>query len=400
MEPDVSDEAADPRGPTDRHVAAKKPARVGRGDADHVTPLVRAGAEWAWRFAAIAAAGYILIRIFSKLEEVVIPVGLALLGAALLAPLVDFLNVRRVPRALAVLVSLLIAVGAVVGILVFVVDRVVTGLPALTAQVTQSIKQTQQWITDGPLHIRQDQINDISNSLVNALQKNQASLTSGALTTAATFGELATGLLLMLFTLIFFMYGGTQIWEFVTRIIPRGSRERVRVAGRLGFHSLVGYVRATVAVAAVDGIFIGVGLEILGVPLALPLGSLVFIGAFVPIIGAFATGTVAVLVALVAKGPIYAVIALAIVIAVMQLEGHVLQPLLLGRAVRLHPLAVVLSIAAGAVLGGIFGALLAVPLVAVLNTAIRSLLGDPVTDDTRPGADGDSESGVVPDSPG
>ncbi len=362
-----------------------------KADKERVTPLFRATAEWAWRFAAIALAGYILIRVMSKLDEVVIPIALALLGAALLLPVVDYLHRWHVPRSLGVLVSLLIAVGALVGILVFVVNRVVTGLPALTAQVTQSIKKTQTWISNGPLHIRQDQIETIGNSLVNALQKNQDSLTSGALTTAATFGELATGVLLMMFTLIFFLYGGPQIWEFVTRAVPAGTRERVRVAGKLGFRSLVGYVRATVAVAAVDGIVIGIGLEILGVPLALPLGSLVFIGAFIPIIGALATGSIAVLVALVAKGPIYAVIALAIVVGVMQLEAHVLQPLLLGRAVRLHPLAVVLGIAAGAVLAGIFGALLAVPTIAVLNTALRSLLGD------RTDAPPSTESVVVED---
>jgi predicted PurR-regulated permease PerM len=160
------------------------------------------------------------------------------------------------------------------------------------------------------------------------------------------------------------------------RGVPEPVRDRVDVAGRRGFSSLVSYVRATAAVAVVDAVGIGVGLWIVGVPLVVPLAALVFLGAFIPIVGAVIAGTVAVLIALVANGFVQALIVLAIVIAVMQLEGHVLQPWLLGRAVRLHPLAVVLAITAGLVAGGIPGALLAVPLLAVLNAGIQSLLHD------------------------
>lgn len=213
-------------------------------------------------------------------------------------------------------------------------------------------------------------------TIVKTIESNQDTLTNGALTTATVIGEFFTGTFLTLFILIFFVYGGDQIWTFVTRIVPTRQRERVRTAGRLGFGSLTGFVRATVLVAAVDAIGIGSGLAILSVPLALPLASLVFIGAFIPIIGSFIAGSVAVFIALMTKGAVTALIVLGITIAVMQLEGHVLQPLLMGRAVRIHPLAVVLAIAAGVVLAGIAGGLLAVPFVAVLNTAVRSLLAD------------------------
>ncbi len=180
--------------------------------------------------------------------------------------------------------------------------------------------------------------------------------------------------------LIFFLYDGPGIWTFVTRGVPARVRERVDVAGRRGFAALVSYVRATAAVALVDAVGIGIGLAIVGVPLVIPLSALVFLSAFVPIIGAVLAGTVAVLIALVANGFIAALIVLAIVIGVMQLESHVLQPLLLGRAVRLHPLAVVLAIAAGLIAAGIAGALLAVPLLAVLNAGIKSLLHEGPTD--------------------
>jgi predicted PurR-regulated permease PerM len=194
------------------------------------------------------------------------------------------------------------------------------------------------------------------------------------LTTAGTIGQVLTGMLLTLFITIFFLAGGEKIWNFLMHGVPGYVRDRVDVAGRRGFASLVAYVRATAAVAVVDAVGIGIGLWIVRVPLVIPLATLVFLAAFIPILGAVVAGAVAVLVALVTNGFITALIVLGIVILVMQLESHILQPLLLGRAVKLHPLAVVLSIAAGLVVAGIAGALLAVPLLAVLNAGIRSLL--------------------------
>ena len=344
--------------------------------AQAVPPLVRVATEWTWRllvlFAGFVALGYLLLR----LSTVMIPVAIALLAAAMLAPLVDWMQRQGVPRAAGVLIAILGSLGALAGILTFVVEQFIQGLPRVGDQFTSSINEVQDWLTDGPLHFSKDQINNAGDSVVKAIQSNQDALTSGALTTATMVGEILTGAFLALFTLIFFLYGGAQIWEFVTRIIPAQSRRRVRTAGKQGFRTLVGFVRATVAVAAVDAIGIGAGLAILGVPLALPLASLVFVGAFIPIVGAFLTGFIAVFIALVTKGFITALITLGIIVAVMQIEGHVLQPLLLGRAVRIHPLAVVLAITAGIVLAGIVGGLLAVPIVAVLNTAVRSLLAD------------------------
>ena len=208
------------------------------------------------------------------------------------------------------------------------------------------------------------------------MQNNQAKLTSGALSTAATVTEIITGALLVFFTLIFFLHGGRNIWAFVTRMFPGDMRARVYDAGSAGFHSLIGYVRATFLVALVDAVGIGAGLAVMGVPLALPLASLVFLGAFIPLVGAVLTGFLAVVVALLTKGLIYALITLGLIIAVQQIEAHVLQPLVMGRAVSIHPLAVVLGIAAGGVLAGIVGALLAVPTIAFLNSAVRVLLAD------------------------
>ncbi len=347
-----------------------------------VTPLVRKTAAWAWRLLVIFGALVALLWAVMQVEVIVVPVALATMLAALLLPVVDFLDRRGAPRGGAVALVLLGGIATVGGILTFVVSQFVEGAPALVDQVSTSIKGAGDWLTNGPLHINQQQIDAARKSAVEALQNNQEKLTSGALSTAGTVTEIVTGALLVLFTLIFVLQGGRNIYGFVTKIFPENVRERVRDAGRAGFRSLIGYVRATFLVALVDAVGIGTGLAIMGIPLALPLASLVFLGAFIPLVGAVIAGFLAVVVALIAKGWIFALITLGLIIAVQQLEGHVLQPLVMGRAVSIHPLAVVLAIAGGGVLAGIVGALLAVPTVAFLNSAVRVLLArDPAAEE-------------------
>jgi putative heme transporter len=356
---------------------------------ESVTPLVRKTAAWAWRLLAIFAAIVAVLWAAKELEIIVVPVALATLLAALLLPVVDFLDRRGAPRGGAVALVLLGGIAVVGGILAFVITQFIEGAPALVEQVSTSIKGVGDWLTQGPLHVNQEQIDNARKSAIEALQNNQEKLTSGAVSTAATLTEIVTGALLVLFTLIFVLHGGRNIFGFVTKVFPENVRERVRDAGRAGFRSLVGYVRATFLVALVDAVGIGTGLAIMGVPLALPLASLVFLGAFIPLVGAVIAGFFAVIVALIAKGWIYALITLGLIIAVQQLEGHVLQPLVMGRAVSIHPLAVVLAIAGGGVLAGIVGALLAVPTVAFLNSAVRVLLArDPAAEEAAQESEG------------
>ncbi len=343
---------------------------------ESVSPVVRRAAAWSWRLLVIFAAVVTVLWVVLRLEILVVPVALATIIAALLLPVVDFLDRRGAPRGGAVALVLLTGFSLFGGLLAFVVTQFVEGAPDLVSQVSTSIEGVGRWLTDGPLQVSDQQINQARDTAIEALQSNQEKLTSGALSTAGTLTEIVTGALLVFFTLIFLLHGGRNIFGFVTRIFPVHVRDRVRDAGRAGFRSLIGYVRATFLVAAVDAIGIGVGLAIMGVPLALPLASLVFMGAFVPLVGAVVTGFLAVIVALIAKGWIYALITFGLIIAVQQLEGHVLQPLVMGRAVAIHPLAIVLAIAGGGVLAGIVGALLAVPVLAFLNSAIRVLLAD------------------------
>lgn len=349
-----------------------------------VTPFVRKVAAWSWRLLVILAAVVALLWLIKHLELIVVPVALATMVAALLLPAVDFMDRRGAPRGAAVALVLLASFAVVGGILSFVISQFVEGAPQLVEQVTRSIDGLRNWLINGPLQLSKEQIDQAGNTAIEALQRNQEKLTTGALSTAGTLTELLTGALLVLFTLIFLLQGGRSIFAFVTKAFPTHVRDRVRDAGRAGFHSLGGYMRATFLVALVDAVGIGTGLAIMGIPLALPLASLVFMGAFIPLVGAVVAGFLAVVVALLAKGFVYALITLGLIIAVQQLEGHVLQPLVMGRAVSIHPLAVVLAIAGGGVLAGIVGALLAVPTVAFINSATRVLLAeDPEAEEAR-----------------
>jgi predicted PurR-regulated permease PerM len=350
---------------------------------------VRTAGAWAWRIILFLATAYLLIRVIGLLRVVVIPVIVALLLAALFEPVAVFLRKRGMHRSPAAALVLLSALVLVFGGLGLIVQTFISQLDNLSAQVSSGIDEVQRWLAQGPMHISQTQISNTIEQLQKSVTANRSALTTGALDTATTLGEVLAGFFLTLFTLFFFLRDGGQIWTFLCRLLPRPARVPTARAGHYSWHTLVAYVHATVLVAFVDAAGIGIGLAIMRIPLALPLAALVFLGAFIPVVGATVTGAVAVLVALVTHGPVSALIILGVVIAVQQLEGHVLQPLIMGRAVALHPLAVILGIATGVVVAGIVGGLVAVPLLAVLNTAIRYLFdhptGEPTPDRTPPG---------------
>src|SRR3954469_21492899 len=355
-----------PQRPPQRGLRAAAPRRTGAED--DVPFGLRTAAAWSWRVIVVIAGFYVLLYAAAYIAVVVVPVIVALLLAALLQPGAAGLVRRGWPRALAALAMLLVGLAVVAGIITLVIERFNAGFADLAAQVSQGLDEVETFVVR-TFPITKHQLQDGITQLQDRLVSNQDALASGALTTAATVGEVFTSIVLALFTLFFFLKDGRSIWLWRVGLFPAASRAYLDEAARRSWRTLISYVRATVVVALVDAIGIGIGLAILQVDLVVPLAALVFLGAFIPIIGSFLAGSVAVLVALVTQGPITALIALGIVVGVMQLEGHVMQPLLLGRAVRVHPLAVVLSIAAGLLIGGIFGALIAVPTVACLNVA-------------------------------
>jgi putative heme transporter len=348
------------------------PSTSSRDDAD-VPHGLRIAAAWSWRLIVIGVVGWALLRIIGKIQIVIIPLAIALLLSALLAPAVGWLLRARLPRSAATAIVLVGGFVAVIGTLTMVVNEFIKGVPELSKNASEGVRQIQDWLKTGPLHMSDSQLDRYIDEGQQWINENTNSLTSGALSTAATLAEVLTGALLVLFATFFFLRDGSRIWRFIVRLLPLAARWRVDDAGQASWATLVAYVRATVLVAFIDAVGIGVFLVVFDVPFPLPLAALVFLGAFIPIVGATLSGTVAVLVALVDSGWVTALIILGVVIGVQQVEGHILQPLIMGRAVAIHPLAVIIGIAAGVVLAGITGALVSVPLIAVLNTAVRRL---------------------------
>lgn len=342
-------------------------------DDAEVPHSLRIAAAWAWRLIVVGVVAWALLRFIGVLSVVVIPLAIALLLSALLAPAVGWLRRLRLPASLATFLVLICGLAAVAGTLTLVINQFLNGLPQLTEGATQGIRTIQEWAKTGPLHLSDDQVNQAIDNVQSWINSNTASLTSTGISTAATVFELLTGALLVLFSTFFFLRDGRKIWRFIVRLFPVNARWSLADAGDASWATLGAYVRATVVVAFIDALGIGIALVVLKIPFPFPLAALVFLGAFIPIVGAGVSGAVAVLVALVDKGWVIALIVLGAVILVQQIEGHILQPLIMGRAVAIHPLAVIIGIASGVVLAGIVGALIAVPLIAVLNTGIRRL---------------------------
>jgi predicted PurR-regulated permease PerM len=339
-----------------------------------VTPGVRVASEWAWRIGVIALALYALSLLFREFSNIFVPLVIALLIASLLHPLVERLA-GYIPRGLAALAALLATLIVVIGLFSLVAQQASSGFPELRDQAVAGADEVRTWLRTGPLNFDADTLAGYVNQAEDAASANQSTLVSGALGLASTATHLAEGFFIALFATFFFLSSGRRIWAWLLRMLPQRAQEPLDDAARSGWVTLSHYVRATLLVALIDGIGIGLGAALLGVPLALPLGVLVFLGAFIPIVGALITGVLAVLVALVANGPVIALAVLGVVLLVQQVESHVLQPFLLGKAVDVHPLAVILAIATGAAVAGIVGALFAVPVAAVGNTMITSLAG-------------------------
>lgn len=361
------------------------PVLPGHVVTDTVTPGMRITAAWSWRFLVTVAAAALVYYGISYLSEITVPLVIALLLSAFLTPARRFLSRhgwQNTPAAVVVFIGGLLIVA---GIVTLVVQQFVKGSADLADRVSDGVTKVQNWLVTGPFHVSQSQINSAAESLKKTVVDNKDVLTTGAVTTASTVGRVVTGLVLVLFILFFFLRDGAKIWLWIVGLAPAKSRTRVAGAADRAWVALGGYVHATVLVAFVDAFGIGLGLVILGVPLAIPLTAFVFLSSFIPIVGALASGVVAVLVALVTVGIVKAIIVLGVVILVQQLEAHVLQPVLMGRAVHLHPLAVALSIASGVIIGGIVGALLAVPVAACVNAAGKYLAGHDRPEDISKG---------------
>lgn len=348
-------------------VVAGGSAGTGERSEPHVPVALRVAAGWSWRLIVVGAAIWILLMIVGRVRLIVIPVIAGLLVAALIHPLANRLVRIGLPRLGATFAALLIFFAGVSGVAVAVGFNAANEIPAVANQVSEGIDQVRDYLTEGPFNLSESQIDDLVDDIRNTLTRNQDEVVSGVLSTASVAAEVLTGMLVALFATFFFLYDGERIWNWIVTRFPAGAEERVRGAGREAWFTITGYIRGTVFVAFVDAVGITIGLVAMDVPLVAPLALLTFFGGFIPIIGATVAGIAAVLVTLVAGGVVDALIILGVVLAVQQIEGHLLQPLVMKRAVRLHPLAIVLALSAGGVLAGIPGAIAAVPFVAVVN---------------------------------
>ncbi|MFI6353122.1 AI-2E family transporter [Streptomyces sp. NPDC050743] len=356
---------------------ARRPAPAASGHrpdpAEAVPWGVRVAAEAGWRMLVLAGTLWILMRVISAIQLVVFAFVIALLVTALLQPTVARLTRRGVPRGPATALTA-ISGFVVIGLMGwFVTWQVMENIDTLSTQIQSGIDDLRDWLLKSPFHVTDKQINQIAKNLREAIGANADQITSAGLEGVQVIIETLTGILLVFFSTLFLLYDGKRIWEWFLRLVPAAARPGVAGAGPRAWRTLTAYVRGTVLVALIDAIFIGIGIYFLDVPMAVPLAVFIFLFSFIPLVGAVASGALAVIVALVTQGVFTAVMTLVVVLAVQQIEGHVLQPFILGRAVRVHPLAVVLTVAAGGMVAGIGGAVVAVPLVAVTNTVVGYL---------------------------
>ncbi|HEY0248806.1 MAG TPA: AI-2E family transporter [Gryllotalpicola sp.] len=332
-----------------------------------------AGAQWGDGFGRIATrcvqiiavllVAAVLVVGITQVSLVFIPVTLALILSSAIHPFMGWMRKHGVPSLLATwiaLLSILVVIGGLATLIVFAVRN---QWPMLVKSASDGLTTVQGYLDQLPAGIISTKnLKETQDAIVGYL--TSAQFGRGALAGVGAAAEGVTGLFLTIIVLFFFMKDGPKIWEFLLRPFEGATYARARRIGDKTVQVLGGYVRGTATVAAADAVGIGIGLEIIGVPLALPLAMIVFITAFIPIVGATVAGILAALVALVANGPLAALIVIAIVVVVNQLEAHLLQPQIMGHSLNLHPLVILLALAAGSIIGGIVGAVLAVPIAA------------------------------------
>ena len=356
--------------------------RESADEQNRVPGWLQTGAAWSWRLLLLAAALYLIARVIGVLYIVVVPCTAALLLTALLQPLTARLRRAGLPSLAATWCTLLVAALVLGGLVMLVTNRVSADYPSLVDEARRTTTQVESWLSGPPFHVKSSNVQKALNDIPGYLSKHKALVEGTVVTGGKIAAEFFGGLVLMLFVMFFLIKDGDRIWAWLLGALRAETAERVNRAGHAAWLVVVYYMRGTVAVAAIHALVIGLTLYIMGVPLVIPLAVLVFLAAFVPLVGLLFAGALAILVTLATKGWVAALVLLVVLIIEDQLEGHLLQPQVVGRVIRLHPLAVILSLAIGGVLAGIVGAVVAVPIVAVITRAVPELRRrDPGPDD-------------------
>ena len=351
-------------------------------ESSRVPSWLQTGAAWSWRLLLLGAAIYLIARILGILYIVVVPCIAALLLTALLQPLTAWLRRHGMPGLGATWATLLIAAAVLGGLVLLVTNRVSADYPTLVAEVKHTTTQVESLLSGPPFRVKSSTAENLLNNIPGYLSKHKSLVEGTVVTGGKIAAEFFGGLVLMLFVTFFLIKDGERIWNWLLGAMRPETARRMDRAGHASWLAVVYYMRGTVAVAAIHAIVVGLALWIMGVPLVIPLAVLVFVAAFVPLVGLLVAGTLAILVTLATHGWIDAIILLVVLIIEDQLEAHLLQPQVVGRVIRLHPLAVILSLAVGGVLAGIPGAVVAIPVVAVITRALPELRrGDPGPDE-------------------
>lgn len=367
---------------------------------DEAVPrALRVAAAWGWRLIVLTVVGYGISWVLLQIPILVTATMVALLLAVLLGPMVAWLHRRaRLHRGLAAVISVLLTAAVAGGLLALVGQRIASGVTHLHLDLYGGVGQVQTWLSQGPLHLRPVQVDRVFTEIQNWISQHTANLTQGAFRVGSSALDTVIGTFLCLITTIIFLADGRRIWTFLIGGFALGERVRIDTAFRSGWRSLSAYIHTQLLVAALDALLVWVGAVILGSPFATAMAILVFVSAFVPVIGVVFGGAIAILTTLLVQGWVPALVLLAIVTGVQQLESHVLQPFLMGRAVALHPLAVIFAVTAGSMMFGVVGALFAVPTLAMANAGIRTYVqvgarrrpteASPPASTTGPPADG------------
>ncbi len=334
------------------------------------------GGQFAWRLIVIGIVIVAFGFVVATLKDLVVPVLIAVLVASLLMPLVNALVRHRWKRGLAVALAMVLTLAVVSGLVYLIIIQIRAGSSDIGKRSVSAFDDFKSFLANSPLQINQSDIDNYVSQAGAAIQKDSSQLLSGALSVGTTATHVFAGVLLVLFSTLFILLDGRGIWSWIVRLFPRKARPAVDGAGQAGWLTLATFVKVQIFVAFVDAVGIGLGAFIIGLPfggfpLVIPIAILVFLASFIPVVGAVVSGAIAVIVALVYLGPLQALIMLGFVLLVQQVEGHVLQPIVMGTAVKVHPLAVVLSVAGASFLAGIPGALFAVPFIAVLNVMVK-----------------------------
>ncbi|MFJ4276533.1 AI-2E family transporter [Streptomyces massasporeus] len=344
-------------------------------DAEKRVPgVLRTAAAYAWRLIAVGIVVRVAFSLLGQFHRVAVAVFLGLVVTAVLRPAAGLLA-RFMPRPLAVATALIGGIVLVLGALALVGETVADQRTGLEKEFVAGIDRIEHRLEEPPFRLPADAFDDLQSRIGKLLSDHRATLISTALSGASRLVEVLTVLALALFCAVFFTHSGEKQWQWLCDQLPERARERVAVGAGAAWRTFTGYTHGILLVAATNAVLVGIALFALGVPLAVPLALLEFMAAFIPLIGSPIALAVAAVVALASKGPLIALVVVALIVVIGQIEGHLLHPIVMSWAVRLHPVVVALAVVGGAVAAGVIGAVVAVPLVAVVWSVYQALRG-------------------------